>query len=256
MSEKFSLKWNDYQVNWSKALNDLQTDTDLADIVLISDDKVEFSAHRILLSSCSNMFKFIFKSNTNSNPLLFLCGINSINLRYILDYIYYGEVKILQDQLSNFLESAEKLEVEGLLGNNQDCHENSDNEQSLNPEPDVQPTDKKQNRISDDTTSPTTKRLPKDHGIIKVGLLTKLTEEMNKKMKELYEKTEDGWRCLACKYTTTAKKSSNIRMHAETHMDGLCFNCNLCNRDFKTRNNLNQHKNNFHKNMELMGARF
>ena len=130
MSEKFSLKWNDYQTNWNKALNELRTDEDLADVTLISDDKVEFSAHKIVLSSCSNMFKFIFKRNKVSNPLLFLGGVNSINLKYILDYIYNGEVNIYQEQLDSFLQSAQKLEIEGLIGNNEDCQESFNNEQS------------------------------------------------------------------------------------------------------------------------------
>ena len=263
MSEKFSMKFRDYETNWSRALNDLLTDTDLADVTLISDDKEEFYAHRIVLSSCSNMFKFIFKRNKSSNPLLFLGGVNSINLGYILDYIYQGEVSILQDQLDSFLESAQKLEIEGLLDNNQGKEANFDQEQSLKQEPEEsleteknhhQPSEEKSlTTISKDTTSPT-RKLPKDTGVRRVGLLTKLTEESNKKMKQLYEKTENGWRCLACKFTTKGPKSSNIRMHAETHMEGLVFTCHLCNREFKTRNNLNQHKNNFHKNMELMGG--
>ena len=71
MSEKFSLKWNDYQLNWNKSLNELRKDTDFADITLISDDKVKFSAHRILLSTCSNFFKFILKDNVQANPLMY-----------------------------------------------------------------------------------------------------------------------------------------------------------------------------------------
>ena len=59
MSEKFSLKWNDYQANWTKALAKLRNDTESADVTLISDDKVKFVAHKILLTSCSNLFKYI-----------------------------------------------------------------------------------------------------------------------------------------------------------------------------------------------------
>ena len=97
MSEKFSLKWNDYQSNWNKALNELRKDTDFADVTLISDDKVKFSAHKILLSSCSNLFKFILKGNVQANSLLYLSGVNSLNLGFILDYIYHGEVNIYQE---------------------------------------------------------------------------------------------------------------------------------------------------------------
>ena len=128
MSEKFSLKWNDYQSNWNKALNELREDSDFADVTLISDDKVKFSAHRILLASCSNLFKFILKGNIHANSLLYLSGVNSLNLGFILDYIYHGEVNIYQGQLDSFLESAQKLEIEGLLSDTKDGLENLNKE--------------------------------------------------------------------------------------------------------------------------------
>ena len=118
MSEKFSLKWNDYQSNWTKSLSDLRNDTESADVTLISDDKVKFTAHKIILSSCSNTFKFILQGDTNANPLLYLGGVSSINLGFILDYIYYGEVNLFQEQLDSFLQSAEKLEMQGLVLSN------------------------------------------------------------------------------------------------------------------------------------------
>ena len=120
MSEKFSLKWKHYQSNWTKSLSELLNDTESSDVTLISDDKIKFMAHKILLSSCSDTFKCILKGYTHTNPLLFLGGVSSINLAFILDYIYYGEVNLFQEQLDSFLESAWKLEIEGLLGNNQE----------------------------------------------------------------------------------------------------------------------------------------
>ena len=47
MSEKFALKWNDYQSNWNKSLPQLRKDTDFADVTLISEDKVKFLAHKV-----------------------------------------------------------------------------------------------------------------------------------------------------------------------------------------------------------------
>ena len=120
MSEKFSLKWNEYQSNWSRSLSKLRKETDFADVTLVTDDKVKFSAHKILLSSCSNTFKFILKENTHANPFIYLSGVNSVNLGFILDYIYTGEVSLHQEQLDSFLESSQKLEIEGLLGGKQE----------------------------------------------------------------------------------------------------------------------------------------
>ena len=93
MSENHYLQWGEYQANWKRYLSELSTDNDSADVTLISDDKMKFSAHKIVLSSCSNMFKVILKINTNAHPLLFLGGISSSNLGLILDYMYNGNVK-------------------------------------------------------------------------------------------------------------------------------------------------------------------
>ena len=78
MSEKFALKWNDYQSNWNKALSELRNDDDFSDVTLVSDDKKKFSAHKILLSSCSSVFKFILKENKHANSLLYLGGVSSV----------------------------------------------------------------------------------------------------------------------------------------------------------------------------------
>ena len=123
MDEKFALKWNDYQSNWHKSLSQLRNDTEFSDVTLITDDKVKFSAHRVVLSYCSNMFKFILKENDNAKPLLYLGGVRSSNLEFILDYVYYGEVSLFQDQLDSFLECAQKLEIKGLIGQETN-HEN------------------------------------------------------------------------------------------------------------------------------------
>ena len=108
MSEKFSLKWNDCQSNWNQSLSELRNDQESTDITLISEDKVKFPAHKILLSSCSKTFKFILKGSFHANPLLYLSGISSVNVGFILDFIYYGEVNLFQEQLDHFLESAHR----------------------------------------------------------------------------------------------------------------------------------------------------
>ena len=72
-------------------MSKLRKETDFADVTLVTDDKVKFSAHKILLSSCSNTFNFILKENTHANPFIYLSGVNSVNVGFILDYIYILE---------------------------------------------------------------------------------------------------------------------------------------------------------------------
>ena len=234
----FSLKWDNYQSNWKNALNELHKDPEFADVTLISDDKVKFSAHKILLSSCSNLFKFILKSNTQANPLLYLGGVNSVNLGFILDFIYQGEVNIYQEQLDSFITSAEKLEIEGLLGWTRNSHEN------LNLREQDEENRTEQNEVTQVLRKFGKKWKPV--GMIDVGSLS--TEEKEKKKKELYERTDDGWKCRICSYTNNKGSDTTcIKEHAEIHLAGLVYICKICNENLGTFNRLKMHKKNKHK---------
>ena len=51
----------------------------------------------------------------------------------------------------------------------------------------------------------------------------------------------DGWwKCKTC--LKTSKSRPNIRKHAEIHIEGLSFACQLCGMTYKTRMSLDQHR--------------
>ena len=72
------------------------------------------------------------------------------------------------------------------------------------------------------------------------------SDEIEVKMKELCKKIDGVWNCMACD-CKAGGKSSDIRKHVETHIDGLCYTCNICSKEFRLRRNLNHHKNTSHK---------
>ena len=115
MSEKFCLKWNDFQSNVTRSFCRLRNEDDFCDVTLVSDDKVQVSAHRVVLSTCSEYFKTILKQNKHQHPLLCLEGIDSNEMKNVLDYIYNGEIQIHQEDLDRFLHVAQRLQLEGLI---------------------------------------------------------------------------------------------------------------------------------------------
>ena len=114
--EKFSLKWNDFETNASNSFRNLRKEEQFFDVALVSDDQQLVSAHKLILSASSEFFKNILKQSTHSNPLIYLPGVQSTDLNSIIDYIYNGEVLLHQDNLDQFLDVAQKLKIEGLIG--------------------------------------------------------------------------------------------------------------------------------------------
>merc|ERR1712126_512904 len=114
--EKFCLKWNDFARNASESFRNLRKEKEFFDVTLVSDDEKHFSAHRVVLSASSDFFKNILKKVNHPNPLIYLTGITSKELLHLIDYIYEGEIQIYQEDLDHFLESAQKLKIDGLVG--------------------------------------------------------------------------------------------------------------------------------------------
>ena len=50
MSEKFCLKWNDFQQNISKSFKSLRCENNFYDVTLVGDDENLVSAHRVVHS--------------------------------------------------------------------------------------------------------------------------------------------------------------------------------------------------------------
>lgn len=113
------LKSKDYSLAFTSYIESLHQDQafDFCDVTLVSDDDITIQAHKILLSSHSNFLKSILKKHAHTHPLIYLHGIKSSYLGFILDYIYKGEVHLYEDQLNGFLEVAEKLKIRNLTKN-------------------------------------------------------------------------------------------------------------------------------------------
>jgi len=129
-SEKFCLRWNDFESNISGAFRELREDKDFFDVTLACDDD-QLQAHKVILSACSPFFRTILRRNRHEHPLLYLKGVKYVDLVSVLNFMYHGEVNVAQEELNSFLAVAEDLKVKGLTQNNSESKQQS----SLRSEP-------------------------------------------------------------------------------------------------------------------------
>ena len=78
-------------------------------------------------------------------------------------------------------------------------------------------------------------------------LITISDSSLDAKIDSLISQSEGGELvCLVCGKRSSVKQ--NMRNHVETHLEGVSFNCDICMKQYKTRNSLNVHKSLHHKN--------
>ena len=249
--EKFCLKWNDFQTNVSKTFSSLRQEEHLFDVTLVSDDEQHIAAHKLGLSASSEFFKNILKKASHSSPMIFLSGFKSSDLLLIMDYIYQGEVQILQNDLDGFLDVAQRLKIEGLIGGNKEenTYSNGDDRKDSigtsyyeEQQDDSIPYEGVNEIAERESTVKRRAPIRAERTMAVVSNATSL--DAKAAVDNLVERTQEGWRCKACGKTM---KTLDIRRHAEIHIEGLSYQCPLCDKTFRQRNLLKSHKVTYHK---------
>ena len=95
------------------AFKSLLDQPDFADVTLVSEDEKQIEAHKVILGAGSAFFKRIFLWNSHPKPLMFL-RVSQRHLQEVLNFLYLGECMVGQDELEQFLEVAEYLQISGL----------------------------------------------------------------------------------------------------------------------------------------------
>ena len=113
-SEKFCLKWNNFEANISSALREIREDKEFVDVTLASEDDELIQAHKVIIGACSPFFRNILRRHSHSHPLLYLKGVKHKELVSVLNFMYTGEVSVAQQDLNSFLAVAQELRVKGL----------------------------------------------------------------------------------------------------------------------------------------------
>ena len=200
----------------------------------------------------------LLKKNKHPHPLIYMRGIMSEDLVAIMDFLYNGEANVFQDSLDAFLALAEILKLKGLSGG-AEAEEKSVKEtprpqgridQSMKQEIDEQVFPPKSNFIFPSSYESTV-------ALTNSKLIVEDIEDMDKQIKSLITKTDipsskkGNWGNLTtCNICGKQDSYTNMQRHIEAkHISGLSHACAICDKTFRTRASLSDHKSKYHKSI-------
>ena len=115
MAGKLCLQWNDFKDNVKIAFGNLRVNTDFTDVTLACKDGKLVKVHKVILAALSPTLQKILKKNQHPQPsMIYMLGLKSEDLIAMIDFIYFGEAKVFQENLDSFLAFAEEPQLKGL----------------------------------------------------------------------------------------------------------------------------------------------
>ena len=252
MEDKLCLQWNDFKENLGSSFGELRGDKDLTDVTLASEDGEQVEAHKVILAASSPFFMDLLKRNKHPHPLIYMRGLKSEILLAIVDFLYFGETNVLQENLDPFLALAEELQLKGLTGtDNSTCEtEKPKKEVDLtyrnNPAKKDKSEEKRKPKNIEHPTNPNTTVAVTNN---QIGTnLQELKEQIKTMMTTTDVRSADGKGYIAtCNICGKEAPSRNMPGHIEAnHITGVSHPCDLCGKVSRSRDALRMHKNRDH----------
>ena len=255
MSEKLCLQWNDFKDNVLTSFSSLRGDTDFADVTLACEDGKQMEAHRVILAASSPFFQNMLKRNKHSHPLIYMRGVKSEVMLAILDFLYFGETNIFQDNLDSFLAIADELHLRGLKGTNDDEMGSSERHKTtdMKKETPVQNREATVLKSSSRSKSNVTEQTNAHENETFTGTVALASDfsadlhDLDVKVNSMMEKTSRKnihrlplFRCTVC-----GKEAINgdLKKHIEAnHLEGVSIPCYLCQHIARSTRGLQKHK--------------
>ncbi|CAL4236003.1 unnamed protein product, partial [Meganyctiphanes norvegica] len=113
MEGLLKLRWNNHEATFCHILHRLRNKPRYSDATLACEGRL-FMVHRLVLATCSDFFDEIFQQTPNDNTVIVLNEARAQDVEALLDYMYCGQVNVLQSNLAALLKTAECLKIKGL----------------------------------------------------------------------------------------------------------------------------------------------
>ena len=250
IEEKLCLQWNDFKENLGSSFGELRGDKDLTDVTLACEDGEQVEAHKIVLATSSPFFMNLLKRNKHPHPLIYMRGLKSEELLAILDFLYFGEISVLQEKLESFLALAEELQLKGLAGSANSAGEAEEPKQECDSRNRSHPVKKEKSQEQRQASNPGHQILtdPKTEVVVTNNQIGTNLQELKEQIKTMMTTTDvrsaDGQGYVAtCNVCGKQAPRRNMPSHIEAnHITGVSHACDACGKVSRSRDSLRKHK--------------
>ena len=262
MKEKLCLQWNNFKENVNSAFGRLRNDKEFTDVTLACEDGQQIEAHKDILAASSPLFEKILQKNKHPHPMIYLKGFHSKDFLSIIDFLYFGEANVFQDDLDSFLAIAEEIQLKGLTGQtSSDLMEEQEKTQPLEPIFESKDFLKKSTTNREDIVHDKDVESKTSMALALSNQPRRDLQALDEKVKSMMEKSlnmiPDGKRpngmpkqskSWICKVCGKEGHSHIIKDHIEVnHLEGVSIPCDFCDKTFSVRTYLHNHLNKFHR---------
>ena len=249
--QKSCINWDSHTNHMKDVLHRMMKSEDLTDVTLVCDDKTRIKVHKVVLSACSTVFKSIIDELPETNSVIYLRGVKEEELKNILEFMYTGEVMIIQERMDLFLQVARDLKIVEIANINSIGSAGSNSIKANKYEEEIKPM--RQHKSTSIFKSTNEIEMPK-HNIpknVKVSLvkdshLSKTKEEMllkyyddQVKAQNTHVEKNEMFSCDKCNHVASSQTFLNNHFRV-VHLGLKCV-CNQCGKIFAEDTKLNSH---------------
>ena len=108
------LKWAQFQENATISFNTQRTNDLYTDVTFVADDNSMMKAHKLILTASSDYFSNLFSTMPSGYPIVCLDGVDHLELKYLVEFIYTGELQVPNEKVIRLLQLSKKYSIRGL----------------------------------------------------------------------------------------------------------------------------------------------
>ena len=254
MTRKLNVNFIDFKVNTNAIFGSLREDKDFADVTLACEDGQQVDAHKVILAATSPFFQNLLKRNKHPHPLIYMRNVSSEDLLAVLDFLYFGEANLAEQNLQSFLTLSEELQLKGLSGQTLDKIFDDLDEAKVQS--------KSEEAESGNYAAEILSQSSNEFHLIKVEPDNKEANEKDpfskdsdeENIKFMMEKTQNfmsngkgktlSFICKPC-----GKEGRRKIIEKHIIVQHLAIPCNLCRKKFMSQNDMNSHRQKHHSNL-------